>query len=366
MGARQVGKTTLLKSLSEQLKSEQRTILYLNCDVREDLAAINTTSLTQLTKLTSGTDYLFIDEAQRLDNPGLTLKILFDALPAVKILATGSSSFDLKNKSTETLAGRYIDYTLYPLSLGEVLQVLPMSTNTLLQQKQADSLLDEILLYGLYPEIYLAKKRESKILMLQKIIESYLFKDVLSFGHIRNAQAIADLTRALAYQIGSEVNENELANRLKIDRKTVVSYLDILEQAFIIVRLWPYSKNPRREIGKNYKVYFTDIGIRNALIGDFNPLAPRRDQGALWENFLIVERIKTYAQRGVSCQYYFWRSYSGAEVDYLEKPMAEPEVSAFEIKYNQGSLSRGTASFSHVYHIPVTLVNKQNYLTFLA
>lgn len=365
LGARQVGKTTLLGSIRQKLEKEQKRVLYLNCDTDEERNAINTTSLTAIRKLVGDVDYLFIDETQRLDNPGLTLKIIYDNLEGLKTVATGSSSFDLKNKLSDALTGRYIDFILYPLSFQEILASSELSPNPVLRKNQADVLLEDVLLYGLYPEVYLAKRREDRILQLEKIVESYLFRDILTFQKVRHSQAIRDLTRALAYQVGSEVNENELANRLKIDRKTVVSYLDLLEQSFVIVRLFPYSKNPRREIGRKYKIYFADLGIRNVLIGDFNPIQVRDDLGALWEDFLILERLKSYANRGDSLRYYFWRSYGGAEVDYLERPSGQGTVRAFEIKYGSESPSKSAASFSKAYGIPVSVVSRANYLDFI-
>lgn len=306
-----------------------------------------------------------MDEVQRLENPGLTLKVIYDNFKNLKIVATGSSSFDLKNKISDALTGRYLEFLLYPLSFWEIFATLDVSSNEVLRKKQADTLLEDILLYGLYPEVYQTGGRNEKILYLEKISESYLFKDVLAFQKVRYSQAIKDLARALAYQIGSEVNENELAGRLKIDRKTVVNYLDLLEQSFVILRLFPFSKNPRREIGKKYKIYFTDLGVRNVLIGDFNPARVRDDLGALWESFLIVERIKSFANGGESVRNYFWRTYGGAEVDYLEKPPTSDKTPAFEIKYTRETLSRGAKAFSEAYGVPVTLVNKENYLGFI-
>lgn len=365
LGARQVGKTTLLDSVRQKLEEKGSQVLYLNCDVEEERAVIDTTSRTALQRLVGDSDYLFVDEVQRLNNPGLTLKVIYDSFKKLKTVATGSSSFDLKNRISDALTGRYLDFILYPLSFLEVFAILDVSPNEVLRKKQADTLLEDILLYGLYPEVYQTAGRKEKILYLEKIAESYLFRDILAFQKVRYSQAIKDLTRALAYQIGSEVNENELASRLKIDRKTVVSYLDLLEQSFVILRLFPYSKNPRREIGKKYKIYFADLGVRNVLIGDFNPARVRDDLGALWENFLIVERIKSYANRGGSVRNYFWRTYGGAEVDYLEKPLTPGKVQAFEIKYAQEGLSRGAKVFSEAYAVPVTLVNKENYLDFI-
>ena len=192
-----------------------------------------------------------------------------------------------------------------------------------------------------------------------------MFKDVLTYQGVKNSQAIQDLTRALAYQIGSEVNENELSKRLGIDNKTVARYIEILEKAFVVVRLTPYSKNLRREIGGKYKVFFTNLGIRNALIGDFNPLTVRNDIGAMWENFLILERMKAYANKNQGLAHYnFWRSYDGAEVDYVEKSYTDP-LSAYEFKYQGIALSKGAHMFEAAYHTKVKLINRDNYLDFL-
>jgi len=365
LGARQVGKTTLLERLKSKLEKQQKTVLYLNCDLEEDRKAINTTALTSIKNLVGNTNYVLIDEAQRLDNPGLTLKIIHDNLKEVRLLVTGSSSFELKGKLTDALTGRYLDLNLYPLSFLEILKTLDLSPNQTLLKSQANALLDNLLLYGFYPDVYLAQKNEDKVLYLEKIAKSYLFKDILAYQKVRNPQAIKELTTAIAYQIGSEINENELANRLKIDRKTVVSYLEILEQAFVIVRLFPYSKNPRREIGKKYKIYFADLGIRNALIGDFNPVNVRKDLGALWENFLIIERIKLFANQGHQPHFHFWRSYGGAEVDYLEWLVDPKKIQAFEFKSGQTKLSKGAKLFAQEYNFPVKLVNQTNYLEFI-
>lgn len=364
LGARQVGKTTLAKDIGKKLEGEGKRVLYLNCDLAEEMSAVNTNSKVVLERLLSGVDVLLIDEAQRLDNPGLTLKIIYDNFQDVRVLATGSSSFDLKNRLSDPLTGRYLDFTLYPLSFTESLQAGVGVSNEALLKSKADVLLPQVMLYGLYPEVYLSNTPERKQALLERIVESYLFKDILTFQRVRNSQAIKDLTKALAYQIGSEVNENELSNRLKIDRKTVVNYLDILEKSYVIVSAHPYSKNPRREIGTHYKVYFVDLGIRNALIGDFNPIDLRADAGLLWENFLFVERRKLFANKGQVATSNFWRSYSGAEVDYIEKATNE-ELKAFEFKYGDGSLSKGASSFTNEYGIKVQLINQKNYLDFI-
>lgn len=364
LGARQVGKTTLLKSLQGRLVQEGYSIRYLNCDLLEELQAINTTSGTLLDRLVSGVDAIFIDEVQRLDNPGLTVKILVDSYPDLKILATGSSSFELRNRLSETLTGRYIDVLLYPLAIAELLQYSGVLADPALQKPVADSILPDILRYGLYPEIYLEPNPANKQVLLTKLVESYLFKDILTFQRIRYSQTIVDLARALAYQIGNEVNENELASRLKIDRKTVVSYIDILEKSYVVFRLPPFSHNPRKEIGKQNKIYFLDIGVRNALIGDFNDLSIRPDRGAVWENFLIVERLKAYYNRGSSMMCRFWRTYNGAEVDFIEESGAR-NIRAYELKYGSASYGRGAESFRRSYDVEVKFINQENYLGFI-
>lgn len=366
LGGRQVGKTTLVNNIHKKLEKDREKILYLNCDIEEDYNAINTTSISILERLLvlPKIDVLLIDEAQRLDNPGLTLKIIHDNFPKMKLLATGSSSFDLKNKLSDPLTGRYLDFTLHPFSFKEILNGNKSSSQEgPLLKNRADALLPDIMLYGLYPDIYLESNPQQKEILLDKIVESYLFKDILNFQRVKNSQAIKNLTKALAYQIGSEVNENELSNRLKIDRKTVVSYLDILEKAYVTTSIHPYSKNPRREIGKNYKIYFVDLGIRNSLIGDFNPLNLRKDAGALWENFLFMERRKLFAKYE-KLAFYFWRSYSGAEVDYIEK-IASKDIYAFEFKYSGNTLSKGANSFTKGYKTLVQIINKDNYLKFI-
>jgi predicted AAA+ superfamily ATPase len=364
LGARQVGKTTLLRALQERLESQGESVRYLNCDLEEERQAINTTSHVLLERLTTGKDAVFIDEIQRLENPGLTLKILVDLFPQLKILVTGSSSFELRNRMSEALTGRYINFLLYPISVLEALAHAGVGDDLALQKPSTDVLMTDILRYGLYPEVYLEANPAIKQTLLAKLVESYLFKDILTFQRVRYSQGIVDLARALAYQIGNEVNENELANRLKMDRKTILKYIDILEKSFVITRLSPFSHNPRREIGKQSKIYFLDLGIRNALIGDFNDLSLRPDRGAVWENFLIIERYKFYSNKGLSMQGRFWRTYGGAEVDYIEESQAG-KMRAYEFKFGSSDLGRGAESFTGSYMTEVKLINQENYLDFL-
>lgn len=354
LGPRQSGKTTLITAIRSVLEESGDKARYFNCDIEEDRAAINTTAITRLSGAASGVRYLFVDEAQRMDNPGLNFKILYDHFPHLRIIATGSSSFDLKNSVSDAMTGRYVDFMLYPLSLSEIEAY----------EKPVDGrlLTSQLLLYGSYPEVYTLKEPQLKRKLLEKITESYLFKDILAFSRVRNSEAIRNLARALAYQTGSEINENELASRIKIDRKTLLSYLDILEKGFVIYRLYPYSKNPRREIGRRYKIFFVDVGIVNALIGDFNPLEMRADRGRLWENFLIIERIKRNAVAETAARSYFWRNYNGSEVDYIE--VDGSAIAAWEIKDNaKTAMSRGAKVFTKTYGPSVRMVNRDNYST---
>jgi len=369
LGARQVGKTTLVKDIRQQISDEKTRVLYLDCDIDEQRNVINTTSIAVLGQLLKDVDLLFIDEAQHLTDPGRTVKVIHDHLPDVRVLVTGSSSLDLQNKMSDAMTGRTFEFRLFPLSFNEVLadQEISTQSNPLLEKQAADALLPSILTYGLYPAVYTEGDPIRKQRLLVELTKKYLFKDVLTYRGVQNSQAIQDLARALAYQIGSEVNENELAKRLGIDAKTVASYIDILEKAFVLVRLPAYSNpnNLRREIGGKYKVFFVDLGIRNALIGDFNPANIRNDMGELWENFLLIERMKTYANKNQQLVHYnFWRSYDGAEVDYVEKPYDKP-LSAYEFKYGNGGLKRGAYSFTNAYQTKVNLVNQDNYLDFL-
>jgi len=351
LGARQTGKTTLLTQIRKQIPADDNRFLKINCDSEEGLTGINTTSIEVLKQLLSNKKYLFIDEAQRIDNPGLTLKIIHDNFPGLKVLVTGSSSFEIKNALSDPLTGRYLDFILYPFAYEEI------------NPQNNRHILDSILTYGEYPEVFLEPQPEMKRAYLAKITESFLFKDILSFSKIRNSQAIVNLARALAYQIGSEINENELASRIKIDRKTLVSYLDILEKSFVIIKLHPFSQNPRREIGRRYKVYFVDLGTRNQLTGQFGPLALREDFGHLWKNFLIIERRKYFSRSLTPPPCFFWRNLNGAEVDYLE--LAEGKIKAFEFKSKDSKRTRFPPSFVSIYKITPSLVTPANFASFI-
>lgn len=364
LGARGVGKTTLLSLIRNILQSRGETLRHLNCDLEEERHAADTSSAVLHDYLSDGIHALLIEEIQRLENPGLTLKTLVDRYPELKLLVTGSTVFGIRKWLRDELTGRYIDFQLYPLSLLEVLADSSVGGDPALLGPAADALLDDVLRYGLYPEIYLEANPAVKQTQLSRIVESHLFKDLLASGQVRFAEKIVDLAKALAYRIGNVINEHELANRFKLDRKTILNYIDLLEKSFIVFRLNPYSHDPSREIGKHKKIYFVDVGIRNALIGDFNELHVRPDTGALWENFLIVERYKHFANQGRRVRGQFWRTYNGAEVDYVETGPGG-ELRAFEFKFGGGDLSRGAGSFAETYETGVELVNRTNYIEFI-
>ena len=254
---------------------------------------------------------LFIDEAQKIENVGRALKLLIDHMPDLHVVITGSSSIDLANVAGEALTGRKDVVTLYPISLSEL-----RATHTWYQIKER---LAEYLIYGTYPAIVTAENNERRQRRLVEIKDSYLLKDILEFDRVRRAKPLIDLLKLLAFQVGSKVSTSELGTTLGMDAKTIARYLDLLEKSFVIFRLDGFSRNLRKEISKMGKYYFYDLGIRNALIANFNDLDTRNDVGQLWENFMIVERRKANAYAGVHANYYFWQTYDGKEVDLVEE-----------------------------------------------
>jgi predicted AAA+ superfamily ATPase len=275
--------------------------------------------------LVGGYDVLFIDEAQRIPDLGFNLKIIHDNLPDLKILVTGSSSFDLANHVNEPLTGRTSTHNLHPISLQE----LKANSNVF----EIQGRLEEYLVYGLYPAILQFSNSDDKKKYLIELSNSYLYKDVLELSNIRNSSQINKLLKLLAFQIGSMISLNELAQNLGMSQETVSSYIDLLEKSFIVFRLSGFNKNMRKEISKRDKIFFWDLGVRNCLINNFAPLNLRTDVGAMWENFIIVERLKYLSYNNRFANSYFWRTYTGAEVDYVEEQNGE--LTAFEIKYKK-------------------------------
>lgn len=350
-GARQVGKTTLVKTIQEKYID---TSLYLNVDEPDIRASLEGKSSTELFKLFGEKKFIIIDEAQRVKNIGLTLKLIIDNNPGIQVIATGSSSFELSNSISEPLTGRKFEFHLYPLSIQE----LRSKYNTL----ELNRVLENFLLNGMYPEVVNLPTNDAKS-RIQEISKSYLYKDILQFQDIRNSDVLEKLLQALALQIGNEVSYNELANLLGIDKDTVSRYIQLLEKAFIIFSLKPYSKNLRKEIGKLRKIYFYDLGIRNSIINNFNPLNLRTDIGALWENFLISERIKFNNNSSRIVNNYFWRTYDKKEIDYIEDENGK--LSGYEFKYSDDKYKNASDFLNSYKDSTLKLINKDNYLDFI-
>lgn len=352
-GARRVGKTVLLEQIKESMKEEK--ILFFNGDTQESINAISTNSEIKLSSLVQNYDVIFIDEAQKIPSVTLAIKIILDKFPTKKIIVTGSSSLQLVAGAKENLTGRNYSYNLYPLSTKELGQNLP--------EFKITSLLDNQLVFGGYPFIYSLGIKEEKEKYLLQIIEDYLFKDILLLENLEHPESLKKLAILLSFQIGNEVSYNELANNLGISVKTVSRYIDLLEKSFVIFHLDAYSTNLRNEINKNKKYYFYDLGIRNALIGQFQPISVRADVGFLWENFLMIERIKKIDYGGKILRKYFWRNYSGAEVDLIEID-DNGKMSAYKFKW-QKSKAKTPKNFRDNYKTEIKVINNENYLDFI-
>ncbi len=351
LGARQVGKTTLLTNLQK----ENAKSLMLNCDDMDDTLLLESPSSTKLRHLLESYELVFIDEAQRVKNIGLTLKIIGDLkLPNTQVVVTGSSSFDLANEVNEPATGRLIEYNLYPFTLTE----LAAHTN----EREEQRLLEQRMLYGLYPEIVTEPAEARRTLM--SLTNNYLYKDLFAYKGIKKPELLQKLVRALALQLGSEVSYNELSNLLGIDKNTVESYIGLLEKCFVVFRLESYSRNLRNEIKKGKKIYFYDNGVRNAVLSNFSPLEMRNDVGALWENLMVSERVKrnSYAQN--FAQLYFWRTHEQQEIDLVEEQ--DGALRTFEFKWNIKARSVQPSTFSKNYPgSSYEVITPDNYWTFL-
>jgi predicted AAA+ superfamily ATPase len=322
-GARQVGKTTLIKSIMTKFQKS----LYLQGDDPKEALLLENRSAKELSDLVSGYDVVVIDEAQRIKDIGITLKLIADNVKGAKVVATGSSSFELSNKLSEPLTGRNRKFYLYPLSIKE----LTLAYGKLSVEKQ----LEEYLTFGMYPQIVNAGSREDKIILLKELTQDYLFKDLFLFGDIRNSFAFEKLVKLLALRVGSEISYSELAKEVGVSRNTIYTYVTLLEQAFIIFRLTPMYTNKTKEINKNHKIYFYDVGIRNAVIGNSDPIDMRTDKGAIFENFFIAEKIKERAYSGRDSAVHFWRNRQGSEIDFIESTSSDNKISAYECKWKE-------------------------------
>lgn len=349
-GARQVGKTTLVKEI---LKNYSTSSSYLSCDEPDIRQALTNKTSTELRSFLGAKKIIILDEAQRVKDIGLTLKLMVDNFSETQIIATGSSSFELSNHIIEPLTGRKKEFLLFPLALQELSQIN--------DKLEMDRLLERRLVYGMYPSIALAGGEA--VADLKELARSYLYKDILNFENIRNNEAIEKLLQALALQIGQEVSYSELSSLVGIDKKTVASYLEILEKAFIVFRLNPFSRNLRNELKKLRKVYFYDTGIRNILINNLNPLDLRQDVGQLWENFILSERLKYNYNNGQEQNSYFWRTRDGQEIDLIEEKGGH--LSAFEFKWKSDKL-KTPKSFLNAYpDSGLRLINNNNYREFV-
>jgi hypothetical protein len=348
IGPRQVGKTTLFNKLLEG-----KEYLFLNGDDPTVRKLISNSNLEQLKNIIGNYKIVFIDEAQRIDNIGLTLKLITDQLKSVQLLVSGSSAFELNNQTQEPLTGRKWEYQLYPISWGE------FENNV--GYLKAEQQLELRVIYGMYPDVINNFGDEKEI--LKQLTDSYLYKDLLSYGGIRKPEILEKLLRALAFQIGSEVSYNELAQLLGIDKKTVSNYIDLLCQAYVVFKLPSFSKNLRNEIKTNQKIYFYDTGVRNMIIGDLNPLEVRQDKGNLWENFLIAERLKYNSYKGSLAKGYFWRTVQQQEIDYVEEEAGK--ITGFEIKWNAKSKVKIPKTFVETYNTEVKVITNENFREFL-
>lgn len=344
-GPRQSGKTTLVKFI---LKDRGEKILQLNGDepdVRDTLASVTS---TQLKTIVGGARIVFIDEAQRIQNIGLTLKLFVDQLPEIQVIASGSSSFLLAGDISEPLTGRKYESMLFPLSFREL-----TDHHGLTEEKR---LLEHRLIFGSYPEIVVKQSEEKELLKL--LAGSYLYRDLLTLDQMKKPALLDKIIKALALQVGNEVSYNEVGQLVGADNQTVEKYVSLLEQAYVLFRVPALSRNVRNEIKKGKKIYFYDNGVRNAVIANFSSLSSRSDAGALWENYLMSERVKLLQNSGVDAQRYFWRTTQQQEIDYVEEH--DGRLSAFEFKWNDRSRVRFPRTFTDSYKVERTIAVTPN------
>ena len=350
-GPRQVGKTTLLRMLMAE--TDKKT-LFWNCDEPDIRQKLTNPTSTQLQVETAQYELVFIDEAQRVPNIGVTLKLLIDNLPMKQIVVTGSSALQLSNSINEPLTGRKYEYNVFPFSSEELID-----NHGSMEEKR---LLERRLVYGAYPEVANSQGEERET--LSNLVNSYLYKDVFAFQDVRKPEIIEQLLQALALQMGSAVSFNELSKLLCLNSQTVQRYIDLLEKSYILFHLRSFSRNLRNELKKSRKIYFYDNGVRNAILGDFKPLQLRQDAGALWENFLVSERLKHNSYSLFYGKSYFWRTQQQQEVDYLED--IDGVLHTYEFKWSKAKQPKLTETFAHNYpEHTFTVVNPDNYQDFV-
>jgi len=352
LGPRQSGKTTLMRRLEQEYDGKS---IWMNCDNLPDREMLNGISSTRAPALFPPGTLLLLDEAQRLENTGLSLKIIIDSCPGIQMIASGSSAFELSDKIREPLTGRKVTMVLYPISLGE------LSSHT--DVAEVNRTLETRLIFGSYPEVVNEAGSEAEV--LAELASDYLYKDVFLMHDIRKPDILEKLLRALAYQIGQQVSYRELAGLLQVDKETVEKYIRMLEEAYVIFRLPSYASNLRNELKKSQKIYFVDNGVRNAVINQFNPLSLRNDAGMLWENLMMAERRKWNHYQGRRVNAYFWRTSRQQEVDYLEG--ASGQLEAFEFKWRDASGQKFNSVFSQAYpEAGKRFIHKNNFWSFLS
>ena len=333
-GARQVGKTTLVKKIIDQYPGS----VYLNCERQLVKDLLETNNIERIRSYIGETNIVVFDEAQKVRNIGPVLKLLHDTFPEIQIIATGSSSFELSSEIIEPLTGRNVKFILYPLSVTEL--------QSSFGKIKTDEMLDNILRFGLYPDIVLRGEKQ-KITLLDELATDYLFRDVLRFENLRKSDLLFNLLKALALQLGNEVSMRELSGLLKTSVETVQKYIHLLEQSFVIFRLSSFSRNLRNELSRSQKFYFYDTGIRNSLLQNYNILPNRTDTGALWENFCIIERMKYLQKTGQKVNQYFWRTYQQKEIDLIEE--SRGKLMAYEFKWNPDARVKVPKEFLKTY-----------------
>jgi predicted AAA+ superfamily ATPase len=352
-GPRRVGKTTLLQSFLAQ------TTLRYKLDSGDNIRTqqlLGSQDFSQILAYVEGYELLAIDEAQGIPNVGKALKIIVDQVPDIRVIATGSSSFELAGQVGEPLTGRKRTLALYPIAQGELFSIH--------NRHELRERLEEFLIFGTYPEVLQAAPRQNKVEIISEIAHSYLLKDILAFDRVRSSRTLLNLLQLLAFQVGSEVTMNELAGQLGVDTKTVGRYLDLLEKAFVLIRVGGFSRNLRGEITNKAKYYFYDNGIRNALIAQFNRLDQRNDIGQLWENFVFVERMKYRAYTSIHANVYFWRTYDQQEIDLVEE--REGKLFGYECKWSaQKSVIPPKSWLTGYPNAEFVVITPENYLEFV-
>lgn len=353
-GPRRVGKTFLLKKLIERFEQSE-SILFVSGENRVVRDSLSSENIEKLKLFLGDASLLIIDEAQKVPNIGVNLKLIIDHIPGIKVIASGSASFALAEAVGEPLTGRKKTMRLFPISVSEIVK----NYDVVYQE----SLLEEEIIFGGYPELFSIASRLDKQEYLLELIDSILFRDILEIEKIKNSKILVDLLALLAFQIGKEVSINELSRSLGIHKTKVMTYLDVLEKSFIIINIRGFSRNLRNEITKNSRYYFYDNGIRNAIINNFNPLNLRDDIGMLWENFLTMERIKKQNDQRIHANNYFWRTYDQKEIDFIEE--RDGKLFGFEYKWGKKKASFPKIFLETYKNAELKIIDRDNYLDFL-